>query len=57
MSQGTPLQQAILWISEQMKNNPSAERSKLIDEAGQMFNLSPRDSEILRHTVKSKEGD
>jgi len=53
MSQGTPLQQAMLWISEQMKNNPSAERSKLIDEAGQMFNLSPRDSEILRHTVKS----
>lgn len=51
MSAGeAPIKQAVKWIDEQLQKNPKAERTKLIDEAGRRFDLTPLDSEfLLRH--------
>ena len=48
MSAGeAPIKQAVKWIHEQLQDNPSADRTKLIDEAGRRFDLTPLDSEFL----------
>jgi hypothetical protein len=45
-----PLRKAIKWIDEQMHDRPGADRVKLIDEAGRMFDLTPLDQDFLfRH--------
>jgi hypothetical protein len=51
MSAGeAPIKQAVNWIDEQLRDNPQADRTKLIDEAGRRFDLTPLDSEfLLRH--------
>jgi hypothetical protein len=51
MSAGeAPIKQAVQWIDDQLHDNPQADRSKLIDEAGRRFDLTPLDSEfLLRH--------
>ncbi len=51
MSAGeAPIKQAVTWIDEQLRDNPQADRTKLIDEAGRRFDLTPLDSEfLLRH--------
>ena len=46
----SPLRKAIKWIDEQMHDRPGADRVKLIDEAGRMFDLTPLDADfLLRH--------
>jgi hypothetical protein len=48
MSAGeAPIKQAVKWIDEQLHDNPQANRTKLIDEAGRRFDLTPLDSEFL----------
>ncbi len=48
MSAGeAPIKQAVKWIHEQMQDNPKADRTKLIDEAGRRYDLTPLDSEFL----------
>ena len=48
MSAGeAPIKQAVKWIEEQLHDNPKADRTKLIDEAGRRFDLTPLDSEFL----------
>jgi hypothetical protein len=37
----------VKWIEEQLQDNPKADRTKLIDEAGRRFDLTPLDSEFL----------
>ncbi|MGH7399021.1 MAG: hypothetical protein ACRELW_15915 [Candidatus Rokuibacteriota bacterium] len=56
MSAGeAPIKQAVNWIDEQLQDNPTADRSKLIDEAGRRFDLTPLDSEFLiRHLAQRK---
>ena len=56
MSAGeAPIKQAVQWIDEQLNGNPQADRSKLIDEAGRRFDLTPLDSEfLLRHLAQRK---
>jgi hypothetical protein len=45
-----PIKQAVKWIDEQLRDNPKADRTRLIDEAGRRFDLTPLDSEfLLRH--------
>ena len=45
-----PIKQAIKWIDEQLRDNPKADRAKLIDEASRRFDLTPLDSDFLwRH--------
>jgi len=48
MSAGeAPIKQAVQWIDEQLHDNPQADRTKLIDEAGRRFDLTPLDSDFL----------
>jgi hypothetical protein len=56
MSAGeAPIKQAVKWIDEQLRDNPRADRTKLIDEAGRRFDLTPLDSEfLLRHLSQRK---
>ena len=56
MSAGeAPIKQAVKWIDEQLHDNPKADRTKLIDEAGRRFDLTPLDSEFLvRHLSQRK---
>jgi hypothetical protein len=56
MSAGeAPIKQAVKWIDEQLRDNPQADRTKLIDEAGRRFDLTPLDSEfLLRHLLQRK---
>ena len=45
-----PIKQAIKWIDEQVRDNPAADRVKLLDEASRRFDLTPLDADfLLRH--------
>jgi len=56
MSAGeAPIKQAVQWIDDQLHDNPQADRTKLIDEVGRRFDLTPLDSELLlRHLSQRK---
>ena len=56
MSAGeAPIKQAVKWIDEQLTDDPTADRMRLIDEAGRRFDLTPLDSEFLmRHLAQRK---
>jgi hypothetical protein len=56
MSAGeAPIKQAVQWIDDQLHDNPQVDRTKLIDEAGRRFDLTPLDSEfLLRHLSQRK---
>lgn len=56
MSAGeAPIKQAVQWIDDQLHDNPQADRTKLIDEGGRRFDLTPLDSEfLLRHLSQRK---
>ena len=50
-----PIKQAIRWIDDQLRDNPKADRLKLVDEASRRFDLSPVDGEFLfRHLASKK---
>ena len=50
-----PIKQAVKWIDEQLADDPTADRMRLIDEAGRRFDLTPLDSEfLLRHLAQRK---
>ena len=55
MSAGeAPIKQAVKWIDEQLHDDPKADRTKLIDEAGRRFDLTPLDSEFLVHQLSQR---
>ncbi len=41
------LEEAIRYISSELKENPGADKSRLIEEACQKFDLDPMKSEFL----------
>ena len=48
-----PIKQAVKWIDEQLRDNPKADRIKLLDEASRRFDLTPLDSDfLLRHLAE-----
>jgi hypothetical protein len=48
MSAGeAPIKQAVKWIDEQLRTDPGTDRTKLIDEAGRRFDLTPLQSDFL----------
>jgi hypothetical protein len=50
-----PIKQAIKWIDEQVRDNPKADRVKLVDEASRRFDLTPLDADFLwRHLAERK---
>ncbi|MBI4591631.1 MAG: hypothetical protein HY725_22625 [Candidatus Rokubacteria bacterium] len=52
-----PIKQAIKWIDEQLRENPTADRTKIVDEASRRFDLSPLDADFLwRHLAERAKG-
>ena len=52
-----PITQAIKWIDEQVRDNPVADRVKLLDEASRRFDLTPLDADfLLRHLAGRPKG-
>lgn len=50
-----PIRQAIEWIDEQLRDNPGADRVKLVDDASRRFDLTPLDADFLfRHLAERK---
>jgi len=47
MAGEAPITQAVKWIDDQLLDNPSADRIKLVDEASRRFDLSPLDADFL----------
>ncbi len=54
-----PIKQALKWIEEQVRDHPDTDRTKLVDEAGRRFDLSPLDEDFLmRHLAdRPRAGD
>ncbi|HEY7518390.1 MAG TPA: hypothetical protein VIE36_08875 [Methylomirabilota bacterium] len=47
------IKQAVKWIDDRLHDNPKADRTQLIDEAGRRFDLSPLDTDFLvRHLAE-----
>ncbi len=45
-----PIKQAVSWIDDQLRDDPGADRLRLVEEAARRFDLSPLDTEFLmRH--------
>lgn len=42
-----PIKQAVQWIDDQLRDNPAADRVKLVDEASMRFDLTPLDADFL----------
>jgi hypothetical protein len=47
------VREAIKWISENLKENGSPNSTRLLEEAGARFNLSPKDQEFLMNFYKN----
>jgi hypothetical protein len=48
-----PIKQAVQWIDDQLVDQPSADRMKLVDEASRRYDLSPLDTDFLfRHLAE-----
>lgn len=53
MAGEAPLRQAVKWIDDALRDNPQADRVKLVDEASRRFDLSPLDQDFLfRHLAE-----
>lgn len=52
-----PIKQAVKWIEDQLRDNPGADRLRLVDEASRRFDLSPLDEDfLLRHLAERGRG-
>lgn len=51
MAQGeAPIKRAVRWIDERLRDDPHANRVRLVEEASKEFDLTPLDEEFLiRH--------
>jgi hypothetical protein len=48
-----PIKQAVKWIDEQLREQPGADRVKLVAEASRRFDLTPLDDDfLLRHLAE-----
>ena len=51
-----PIKQAITWINEQLRENPKADRTRLVDDASRRFDLTPLDADFLwRHLAQRQD--
>jgi hypothetical protein len=48
------VKQAVRWIEDRLRDDPHANRAKLIDEASREFDLSPLDAEFLFRHLASR---
>ena len=58
MSAGeAPIKQAVQWIEDQLRDDPKADRVKLLDEASRRFDLTPLQEDFLfRHLAERRKG-
>ena len=54
MPTGEDIRRAVKWISENLEENPSQSRIKIIEQAVFKFDLSPFDSEFLMNFFSDK---
>ncbi len=55
MAQGeAPVQQAVRWIADRLRDDPAADRVKLIDAASRQFDLTPLDAEFLARQLRAR---
>jgi hypothetical protein len=48
-----PIKQAVKWIDDRLRDEPAADRLRLVDEAARRFDLSPLDTDFLmRHLAE-----
>jgi hypothetical protein len=53
MAGEAPIKQAVTWIDELLRDDPGADRLRLVDEAARRFDLSPLDTDFLmRHLAE-----
>jgi hypothetical protein len=45
--EGESLRRALRWLGERRRADPSVPRARLVNEAAQRFDLSPKDEEFL----------
>lgn len=51
-----PIKQAVTWIDDRLRDEPVADRLRLVDEAARRFDLSPLDTEFLmRHLAERRQ--
>jgi hypothetical protein len=48
------IKKAIRWIDDRLRDDPKADRLKLVDEASRRFDLSPVDADFLFRHLGSK---
>jgi hypothetical protein len=49
------VKKAVDWIAAQLRENPGADRSALVDQASQRFGLSPLQAEFLYRQLRPPE--
>ena len=50
-----PIKQAVAWIDERLRDEPAADRLRLVDEAARRFDLSPLAADFLtRHLAERR---
>ncbi len=51
------IKQAVKWIDEKLAEQPDLDRTKLLDEAGRRFDLTPVEADFLfRHLAERRTG-
>ncbi|MCP4681190.1 MAG: hypothetical protein GY864_02515 [Desulfobacterales bacterium] len=53
-AKGDKIRQAVKWISEKLQEDEKSSITVLIQEVGQLYNLSPKDEEFLRSFYKKE---
>ncbi len=53
--EGEDLRKAVKWISEMRVEEPEKKLSKLVEEAGVKFDLSPKDQDFLYRFIKENQ--
>jgi len=52
-----PIKQAVAWMDDRLRDEPGADRLRLVDDAARRFDLSPLDAEfLLRHLAARSAG-
>ena len=57
MAGEAPIKQAVAWMDDRLRDEPGADRLRLVDDAARRFDLSPLDAEfLLRHLAARSAG-
>ncbi|HEV8308046.1 MAG TPA: hypothetical protein VGW35_10290 [Methylomirabilota bacterium] len=58
MSLGEPnIKRALSWVLDRLADDPTAKRSKLIDDASRQFDLTPLEADFLYRQLQEAEKD